>query len=174
MAWTPEHKATDVRAILGNLLAYFASNQVAALAWASPSVLLTPLTFYPTSEVLIKTDFPHAGCVKRRVTVTLGESVNTITYDLTWQLETAVEHTKATRTAKLLELQRDTDNYGLALESMFLNIPHATVLTGIADTMIEALAVTSSDPLEVAVSETKSVFNVQMAVTLQMTQSVYE
>jgi hypothetical protein len=172
MPWTPSNPATDVRAIVSNLLTFFTTNQSDALLWAHGSAL-TAFTFYPTAEVRMKTDFPHLGVVKRRVTTEDTDAGLEIEYRLTFELEVAKEHTKANRTAKLLELQAETDNRCYAIESMFLNIPEATLFANVRGTGHGWRSITSSDPLEVAISETKSLFNVQMEAILRFRETPY-
>lgn len=174
MPWQPTYSATDVRPIVGNLKAFFEEHQVAALAWASPSRPLAPLTIYDSAEVRIKDDFPHMGLVKRRVATVDTDAGLAVTYDLTFEFEIKATHTADDRTAKLTELRGDADNYARAFESMILNCPDATLLEGVEGATRAYKAVTALDPLEVAVSETESLFNVQLSAAIVMTQVTYE
>lgn len=175
MPWVPVNASTDIRKILGNLITFFEANQVAALAWASPTVNLKPLTFYKTAEVRMKTDFPHFGVVKRRTTTDQDDSGLVIVYELTFEMEIAVNHTEATRTAALNQLQLDTDNYEFGIESMYLNIPPATLLANVSGvTGHFGMEITSNDPLEIAVSSTKSLMNTQMQGRILLRAEPYE
>lgn len=165
--WAPVNASTDIRKILGNLVTFFEANQVAALAWASPSRTLPSLTFYKTAEVRMKTDFPHFGVVKRRTVTDDGDAGLQIQYTLTFEMEIAANHTEATRTNALNQLQLDTDNYTYAVESMYLNITKAALMANVTGAGNLYKSVTSSDPLEVAVSNTQSLMNVQMTAILE-------
>lgn len=167
MAWLPTYQATDIRKILGNLITFFEANQVEALAWASSNRNLTRLTFYKTAECRMKTDFPHFGVVKRRTVTDDGDAGLQIQYTLTFEIEIAVDHTETTRTAALNQLQLDTDNYTYAIESMYLNITKSALMANVTGAGNLYKSITSSDPLEVAVSNTKSLMNVQMTAILE-------
>lgn len=170
MPWSPVYQATDIRKILGNLITFFETNQVDALAWASPLTLLAPLTFYKTAEVRMKTDFPHFGVVKRRTVTDDGDDGLRINYELTFEIEVSTTHTEATRTAALVQLQLDTDNYTYAVESMYLNITKAVLMANVPSGPIYK-SITSSDPLEVAISNTQSLMNVQMTAILEFREN---
>ena len=175
MAWEPEKSAADVRPIVGNLIAFFTANIAAALTWASPSRPLTALTFYDSAEVRILNDFPHFGIVKRRTTQQQADDGLRITYTLTFEMEIAATHTEATRTATLTQLRKDADNYAYAVESMFNNIPPATLLANVNGVTGEfGRELTSTDPLEVAISNTKSLYNIQQEVTVAIIANPYE
>jgi hypothetical protein len=171
MPWTPAHSATDVRPIIGNLLTYFRANQVDALAWASPSPrTLTPLTFYDSAEVRMKTDFPHFGVVKRRSTTDEGEALG-VRYDLTFEFEVQATHSVTTRTAVMTQLRLDVDNYAYAIESMFLNIPKTTLFSGITGAGNVFKSITGLDPVEGSMSDTKSLINMQMTAVLEFREN---
>lgn len=173
MTWQRTYRATDIRTILANLLGYFTTNQTDILHVASPSKTLDNLTVYRTAEVRTKTDFPHMGCVKRRTQTDRGDDGLHITYSLTFEIEVATTHTKEGRTAALEVLQVDSDNYAYGFELAVLNIPNATLFTGITGTYGAEIMVTSSDPLEVAISDTKSLFNTQVDVVLTFRELAY-
>lgn len=175
MTWSPSYRASDVRALLGNLVTFFEANQVDALRWArpAPADALAPLTIYPTAESLILTDFPHMGVVRRRVSVDDSDELPKVALSLTWEIEVAAEHTKAGRTAALLQLMQDVDDYTLAFESMALNIPRATLTQNVTGVRLNARAVNGSDPMEKAVSDTKSVFNVQLNMLFVFLETPY-
>lgn len=159
MTWSPTWKATDVRGVLSSLLTYISTHQVEALGWASPSRLLAPLTLYPTAEMLRQKTFPHFGIVRRRIETADTDAGLQIQYTLTAQLEVSATITTSAiaASAELLQLQTDVDNYTLALESMILN----WTATG-----AHYKSVKGSDPLEVAISDTEALFNVQMQIVL--------
>lgn len=172
MTWTPQFAATDVRAIVGNLLTFFETNQVAALAWASPSRPLTALTkFYRTAEVEITKDFPHFGIIDRGISTDDADSGLIIEYQLTFLIEgPPATHTLLTRPAVLAQLQVDIDNYAYAIESMFLNIPHSTLFASINGVMPAYKSLKSSKPLERAIGETQSLFVSVMTAVLRFTE----
>lgn len=172
MVWSPTQQVTDVRPIVRNLLTYFRANQADALNWANGGAGLADFTFYETAEMRMKTDFPHFGIVKRRTETDTGD-VLTIQYNLTFEFEVMKEHTTSNRQAKLLELQTEIDNRGYALESMFLNIPDSTLFANVRGAGHGYRSISSSDPLEAAISDTKSLFNVQMAAILRFTETPY-
>jgi hypothetical protein len=173
MAWAPTEVATDVRAVVGNLFAYIAANQTAALTWSSPSTALADLTLYRTAEVRAKTDFPHLGIVRRRITTDDQNDGLHVRYELTFEMEIAAEFAKDARTDALTQLQADSDNYSYAIESMLVNIPNATLFASVRGTKHGRKTVTTNDPLEVAVSETKALFNTQITWALECVQSPY-
>lgn len=174
MTLVATYRATDVRAIVGNLFAFFEANQVDALALASPNEELTPLALYRTAEVRLKSDdFPHMGLVRRRVVTNDADDGLRIRYDLTLELEVMAEHAKETRTDALAALQEMTDNYVYAVETMILNMPPELLFNNIAGAGGLYKSVTGSDPLEVAVSDTRSLFNTQIAVVLEFRETPY-
>jgi hypothetical protein len=173
LTWNPSYRATDARALLGNLVTFFEANQVDALLWAHPAAALTPLTIYPTVEFAMLADFPHMGVVRRRVGVDDSDELPRVTLSLTWEMEVAAEHTKDGRTAALLQLMQDVDDYTLAVESMALNIPRATLLQDVSGVRLGARAVTNSDPMEKAISDTRSVFNVQLNMVFVFLETPY-
>jgi hypothetical protein len=119
------------------------------------------------------TDFPHMGIVRRRVTTEEADDGLHIRYELTFETEIAATHTKQMRTAALLQLQKDSDCYGYANESMLLNIPQATLFAGVAGTGHGRKTITGHDPLESAISDTQALFNTQMTLVLEFTESPY-
>lgn len=174
MPWTPSIAATDVRAIVSNLVAYLDANQADALAWASPGRELADLTIYDSAEVRIKADFPHMGLVRRRVTTDETDAGLVITCDLTWETEVSTTFAnEAARTAAVTQLRKDVDNYGYAVESMLLNVPRATLLANVRDSSGLHVSVTSQDPLEVALSETEAMFNAQLQHRIRLVQPLY-
>lgn len=172
MTWTRRYRATDVRKILGNLLDDFKANQAEILADMG-ATRLPKLNVYRTAEVRMLADFPHLGCVKRRVQTEREEDSLRITYTLTFELEVATTHDKGNRPTKLSQLQLDVDDYVYAFESEVLNIPNTTLFEGITGVFGVEIAVTSNDPLEAAVSDTKSVFNTQIDVQLTFRELAY-
>lgn len=173
MPWSPVYQATDIRKILGNLITFFEANQVEALAWASPTRNLTALTFYKNAEVRMKHDFPHFGVVKRAVKTDDADSGLVITYSLTFEIEIEATHPEKPepRKAALEQLQIDTDNYCYAVESMFLNITNAALFANINGVGHGYRTINGSDPLEVAISNVKTLFNVQMTAILEFTEN---
>lgn len=167
MAWTPTNAATDIRKILGNLITFFEANQVAALAWASPARTLPPLTFYKTSQAHEGVDFPHFGVVKRRTVTDDGDAGLQIQYTLTFEIEVEAQHTEATMKAARVQLQLDVDNYIYAIESMYLNIPKATLMANVTGAGNIYKSITSSDPLEAAGGKVKTMNNVLMTAILE-------
>jgi hypothetical protein len=164
LTWTPTWKATDVRGVLTSLLTFIDENQADALAWARGDATLESLTLYPTAEVLIKTDFPHFGIVRRRIDTTEDDRGLMVRYALTAHLEVAAKEkvtvTEGQSSPELLQLMKDADDYTLALESMILNW----------DTSAHFRSVTSSDPFEKTVGNGKAVFNVEMTIVLDFLQ----
>ena len=173
MPWSPSYRATDVRALLSNLITFFTANQADALAYFSPSRTLASLTIYPTVEYAITADFPHMGVVRRRVSVDDAGELPKVTLSLVWEIEVAAEHTKDGRTAALLQLMQDADAYALAFESMALNVPQGTLLSGVTGVRLGQRAVTGSDPVEKAVSDTRSIFNVQLSMAFTFLETPY-
>lgn len=175
MAWTPVNASTDIRKILGNLITFFEANQVAALAWASPTRNLTALNFYKNAEVRMKHDFPHFGVVKRRTVTDDGDGGLQIQYTLTFEIEISATHPEKPepKKAALEQLQIDTDNYCYAVESMFLNITKAALMANVTGAGNIYKSITGTDPLEVAVSNTQSLFNVQMTAILEFRELPY-
>lgn len=171
MAWTPTHQATDTRAILGNLLTFFEANQVEALAWASSTPLQPFNKFYRTAEVQMMVDFPHFGITKRRVTTDNADAGLIVTYDLTWEIEVSTVFKLPVRSTALSQLQVDIDNYAYAVESMFLNIPAATLFANITGARHGYRSLTTSDPIERAIGDDKALFNLQQSATLQFTEN---
>lgn len=173
MTFVATYRATDVRAIVGNLFAFFEANQDEALALASPDAELEHLNIYRTAEVRLLTDFPHMGLVRRRVVTNDADDGLRIRYDLTLELEVMAEHTKETRTDALAALQETTDNYVYAVETMILNIPPELLLNNVAGAWHKATSVTGNDPLEVAVSDTRSLFNTQIQIAMEIGVNPY-
>lgn len=171
MPWTPQLAAVDVRSIVGNLISFFETHQVDALAWASPDRELEALHLYPTAEVRALTDFPHMGVVERRVRIEDEESSKVVTLELTLEFEIAAEHTKEGRTEALAQLAADVDAVGYAFESMTLNAPTASVYGAGVHEIFRT--VTSIVPLEAAVSDTKSMFNTQLRAVFQFRRPIY-
>lgn len=172
MAWTPTQSATDTRAILGNLLTFFEANQVEALAWASPTRSLLPFKkFYRTAEVYMVADFPHFGITKRRIATDNADDGLRIEYSLTWEIEVSTVFKLPVRTAAINQLQVDIDNYAYAVESMFMNIPNATLFANITGARHGYRSLTTSDPLERAIGDDKALFNLQQTAILQFTEN---
>lgn len=167
MAWIPVHASTDIRKILGNLITFFEANQVGALAWASPLRPLAPLKIYKTAEFDEKVDFPHLGVVKRRTTTEDLDEGLAIKYDLTFVIEILATHSEATRSAARVQLQLDTDNYIYAFESMFLNIPQATLFANVTGASNLYRTITSSEPIEGASGNDKSMNGVIINAVMQ-------
>lgn len=171
MPWTPTYAATDIRKILGNLITFFGNNQVDALAWASPLRVLPPLTLYQTAEPDEKVDFPHFGLLRRRTVTDDADDGLGIRYELTFFLEIETTHTEAQRTAARVQLQLDTDNYVYAIESMFLNIPKATLLANVTGATNLYRTITSSEPVEGASGSDKSMNSVVITAVLQFQEN---
>jgi hypothetical protein len=133
--------------IRDNLIAYFLTNQVAALAEAQTQLgyagTLTPLTnFYTSSVGRILTTFPHGMCVMARTQeaeVTYGRD----SYEAwrhTYLFELEIYGTSAA------QLTKDTEGYCTAFTNVCLNIPKATVANGIQRVAGLIVRVTSEDP----------------------------
>jgi hypothetical protein len=165
MVWQPKWRATDVRAVLSNLIAFIDTNQVAAQLWARPDGTLEKLTLYPTAEVLMKKDFPHWGIVRRKIDTTDDDRGLIVKLTLTAHLEVAakekVEIAEGVDSSQLLQLQKDTDDQTLALESMILNWDGGGA---------HYRSVTSNDPFEKAIGNGKAVFNTEMTIVLEFLQ----
>jgi hypothetical protein len=171
LTWTPQHSATDVRAIAGNLITFFETNQSGAFEWARSGGGLPALTFYRTAQSRIETNFPHFGLVGRRVEIDDADDGLRITYTLTFELEIAAEFTKEQKKAALVQLQADTDSYVYAIESMYLNIPNATLFTGIHGAGHGYRSITGHAPLEAAAGDAKAMFQTQMTAVLRFTEN---
>jgi hypothetical protein len=166
MTWTPQLAAVDVRAIPGNLKTFFDAHVADLCEWARVETSST-WTFYQTAESRIKTDFPHTGMVRRTARVETQTDGHHVRVELTFETEVAADHAKGERTAALGLLQYESDSRALALESMFLNMPAAELYANVPRRRGDCRQVTTNDPLEAAVSETKSMFNVSQTLVLQ-------
>lgn len=166
MAWLPSVAAVDVRSVAPNVKTFFDAHVEELRAWAGLNAG-TAWTFYPTAESRVKTDFPHTGIVRRRVAVDSKGDGHHVTLEFTFETEVATEHTKEGRTATLALLQYESDSHALALESLLLNIPTEDLYADVPRRRGDFRRVTTGDPLEVAVGETKSVFNVQQQFVMQ-------
>jgi hypothetical protein len=166
LTWEPKLAAVDVRRIVPNLVDFCNDRKDEARAWAGLETS-DEWTLYQTAESRIKTDFPHTGIVRRRVTSDSKDDGYHVRLELTFETEVSAEHTKEGRTEALAQLQYDSDSHSLALESMILNIPATTLYTDVPGRRGDYRQVTTNDPLEVAVSETRSMFNVQQLAVFQ-------
>jgi hypothetical protein len=163
LTWVPTYAATDIRAIVENLLT--------ALAWASPSPTLTAFTkFYRNAQVWEEVDFPHFGIVKRLVATDDSDDGLRVEYQLIWEIEIKATYAEANKVTALNQIQKDLDNYAYAVESMFLNIPGATLFTNINGARHGYRSVTKSDPLERAITDTEAVFAVQQSAVMRFTE----
>lgn len=170
MTWSPTSAASDTRAIVGNFVGFFEDNQTDAFAWARTGGL-PALTFYRTAQSRIETDFPHCGVVGRRIEVDDADDGLRITYTLTFELEVAAEFAKERKKEALAQLQADTDDYVYAIESMFLNIPNATLFAGVNGAGHGYRSITGHAPLEAAAGDTKAMFQTQMTAVLRFTEN---
>lgn len=174
MVWTPRHASADVRKILDNLLTFFETNQTEALAWARVDTsqnLEDFQTFYRTSQSRAEKDFPHFGVVRRRTDTDDADDGLRVEYRLTFEIEVDTSFTESDKAAALKQLQIDTDCYVYAVESMFLNIPNATLFEGVGGVGHGYRSITSQDPLEAAAGSTKAMFQVQMNALLKFVEN---
>ena len=133
--------------IRDNLVGYFLTNQVAALAEAQTQLgyvgTLTPLTNFYTSAIgRALTTFPHGMVVSARTQeaeVTYGRD----SYEA-WRHTYLVEFEIAGTSAA--QLTKDTEGYCTAFTNVCLNIPRATVLNGVQRAAGAIVRVVSVDP----------------------------
>lgn len=126
MVWNPTERATDIRAISPNLLAYFRTNQTQALNWANSGTGLADFAvIYNTNEGLLYTIFPNLMVFRERHRSRFTDGGQDIEYSFDFIYEVAGADATALRV--------NAKKYGYALESMILNIPSATLMNGVSN-----------------------------------------
>lgn len=168
MGWQPDIAGVDLRHVAPNFFGFFEERKGDVRAWAGLSSS-GAWTLYQTAESRLKTDFPHTGLVKRRVSVETKNDGHHVRLEWTFETEVAAAHDEDGRPAALAQLQYDTDSHALAIESVLLNIPAAVLYANVPNRRGDYRQVTTNDPLEVAVSKTQSMFNVQQQAVFQFT-----
>lgn len=127
MTWAPTKQVIDLSGVVDNLLEYIETNQADAHLWANGEPLDDYKALYPNATGRLSTKFPHLIVLdqehKGEDTDTEQGEVLAITLVLT--LEGAVTGSNVDTVVN------NAKKYALALESMLMNIPSAT-LTGSA------------------------------------------
>jgi hypothetical protein len=166
MVWEPNIAGVDLRNIAPNFFTFFEGRKAELKTWAG---ITSPddWTLYQTAEMRMKTDFPHTGLVRRRVGVDSKADGHHVRLEWTFETEVAATHGEDGRSVALAELQYDTDSHALAVESVALNIPATVLYANVPNRRGDYRQVTTNDPLEVAVSKTQSMFNVQQTFVMQ-------
>ena len=121
MAWTPDAKVFDFRHIGQNLLDFVEANQQDALVWAGGPGLKVFEKFYTNASGRLQTIFPSLMILDQTTTTDL-EDINEGDVALTF--EATVTGGDAD------QLVADTKTYAMALESMLVNIPPASLMAG--------------------------------------------
>jgi hypothetical protein len=120
MAWTPQYKVIDQRRVAENLLAFMELNQTDALDWANDGPGLRDFTkFYTNSSGRLATDFPVLMVLGQQVETNLEDNLQA---DMRLVLEGAISGSDTDL------LVSDAKRYAMAVESMAVNIPSATLM----------------------------------------------
>jgi hypothetical protein len=171
LTWQPKVPATDVRAIVPNFVSYLKANQADVFAWLSPSPLANFEECYQDAQVFVEKDFPHFGVVRERYTIDDADDGRKITCELTAIIEVYAKFAKSERADALSQLLAETKNRVYAVESVWMNIPRATLFADIGGTKHDEFRVmTGFDVIESA-SETEALFNAQMNLNLKFTEN---
>lgn len=127
MVWNPTQSATDIRAIIPNLLGYIETNAPAALSWANDSVALdTFKTIFNNASRGTVIEFPSLIVSGDRATTVIDDRGLVIIYTI--ELEMMITGPEPT------QLTKDIKAYVMAVESMILNIPMATLMANVDGT----------------------------------------
>lgn len=134
MAWTPKQNVANKRKIVANLMAFVKTNQVDALAWASPNETLKP--FVEFSDSVGNRDKPNLPSLA----FADDDAASDYTQDLVASayrvnFEAMVENSDANKVVQQARL------YALALESLIRNIEKPALLagTGIGNFTLETI-----------------------------------
>jgi hypothetical protein len=120
MAWTPQYKVIDQRLLAENLLAYMETNQTDALTWANEGAGLSDFQrFYTNASGRLQTISPCLMILGQQVETNLEDSLQS---DFRLVLEGAVSGPDTD------ELVANAKRYAMAVESMAVNIPSATLV----------------------------------------------
>lgn len=126
MTWAPTNKVVDLTKVVDNLLGYIEAQQTDALVWAkdtSDDALPDFAGIYPNATGRLATKFPQLIVLDQEHLAEAGDTDNGDIVRITLALTLEVALTGPDADALVLT----TKKYGLALESMLVNIPAATL-----------------------------------------------
>lgn len=126
MAWTPELNVVDLTPVIDNLLGYIGGNQTDALTWANGGTGLDDMTLYSNAAGRLASQYPQLIVLTQSDEGEL-ESDTLLTTEFRIRLEVAVMGTAD-------ELPAKAKTYDLAVRSMLVNIPNATMTAGMKTT----------------------------------------
>lgn len=138
MTWTPERVASNTGPIIANLIEYFKAHQTEAIAWACAAAGITApddiAYFYDTNAGSQDRIFPNVQFLNEDEDTDYIEAGNAITYPIDLQMELAHEMAALETLAEQASILRaQAKVYMRAIESMVLNIPTATLMSGISN-----------------------------------------
>ena len=130
MAWTPRIKVPDLTGVVDNLLGYIRDNQADAHEWANGSPMKDYAALYPNAAGRLTTKFPQLLVIDQEHKGEEGKSDDgeLLVIRLALTFEGAVTGNNADT------LVNTAKAYGMALESMLVNIPGATLCAGMTNT----------------------------------------
>lgn len=145
MVWAPRFKVISRNRLRDNIIAYWNTNQVEALAWAKSTLgfpatpVLTPLTNFYTSTIgRLMTDFPRGMVVNAETTraTDLGDdSYEASRHTFVFEIETYGTDAN--------QIVKDSECYAIAFDSVLRNIPSANLFTGMTQVAGGNIEVTS-------------------------------
>ena len=168
MAWTPANKTIDAQVIADNLLAYFAANQVEALAWASGSTLKPFKNFSATVANRSVPVYPAIAFSDDNDAVDYAADNLQAAYSVTFEVMIQnADPSTAIQQARL---------YLKAIVSMIRNIPHATLSanSGAVDnaTTLQTIE-TGFEPIKSNETQTDFLQMFQVRATFALMASAY-
>lgn len=123
MAWEPTNEAPDTRKLVSNLLAFIVANSAAAATWANGGSTLPGFAkVWNSAEGRVHKYFPDVMVLSESAVAREAAQGIEVDFELLFEIE-VVGKTADTVT----ELAK---KYVAALESMLVNIPHATLMAG--------------------------------------------
>lgn len=122
MAWTPAYGVINARAMVGNLLTYFQTNQAAALTWAHGSALKSFQQFADTVANRATPACPSIAFKRDSTKWDADGDIVQVEYSVVF--EVVVENPSPSTAVT------QGRSYAKAIMSMILNCPTATLLTG--------------------------------------------
>jgi hypothetical protein len=126
MVWSPKLNVVDLTLTVDNLLAFIEANQTEALSWANGGPGLADFAaIYPNTIGWLKSKFPSLLVLGQADEGDGGNEGSLVETRLGLRFETAVMGTPD-------ELPILTKKYDLALRSMLVNVPSATLIAGSA------------------------------------------
>ena len=132
MAWTPTNRVPQLTLYSANLLAYIAANYAEALTWAGGGSLPSFVRVYNSAAGRIYDAFPYLLLLDESAATDYTSDLNETAWQVTLEWAISADATQAADANSPIgdDLAQQARVYAMALESVLLNIPSASLLSG--------------------------------------------